>query len=444
MTHVLLVEPDPEDRRQLRQLLEKGGFGVKEVTSEDLAKPFDISDVHCIVSSSAPHPDGYAALLDIAGSVPVILVTHDGSVAGAVAAIKRGASDYLSYPLAAEELTAAVQRATSSASVTTNRADFPMIGQCPAMRELFERIAKIAPTNASVLIQGESGTGKELVAHALHAASTRQKAPMISLNCAAIPSSLIEAELFGRDDADNPTLDIPRNGLLEAANGGTLFLDEIGELPTDAQARLLQVLREGEIRRVGSTEAVRVDIRLLTTTHRDLQKLITSEQFREDLYYRLNVVTLDIPPLRERDDDVLLLADAILVRTTRKLAKISMSFSADARRAMLDYPWPGNVWELENAVERAVILCDGKNIEATLLAIEVPKPHPPEVQAAATDQTSLEDYFVSFVTAHQEQLTETELAEKLGISRKSLWERRQRLKIPRKKTKKRGPRRDST
>lgn len=444
MTHVLLVEPDPEDRRQLRQLLEKGGFGVKEVTSADLAKPFDISDVHCIVSSSAPHPDGYAALLDIAGSVPVILVTHDGSVAGAVAAIKRGASDYLSYPLAAEELTAAVQRATSSASVTTNRADFPMIGQCPAMRELFERIAKIAPTNASVLIQGESGTGKELVAHALHAASTRQKAPMISLNCAAIPSSLIEAELFGRDDADNPTLDIPRNGLLEAANGGTLFLDEIGELPTDAQARLLQVLREGEIRRVGSTEAVRVDIRLLTTTHRDLQKLITSEQFREDLYYRLNVVTLDIPPLRERDDDVLLLADAILVRTTRKLAKISMSFSADARRAMLDYPWPGNVWELENAVERAVILCDGKNIEATLLAIEVPKPHPPEVQAAATDQTSLEDYFVSFVTTHQEQLTETELAEKLGISRKSLWERRQRLKIPRKKTKKRGPRRDST
>ncbi len=444
MTHVLLVEPDPEDRRQLRQLLEKGGFGVKEVTSADLAKPFDISDVHCIVSSSAPHPDGYAALLDIAGSVPVILVTHDGSVAGAVAAIKRGASDYLSYPLAADELTAAVQRTTSSASVTTNRADFPMIGQCSAMRELFERIAKIAPTNASVLIQGESGTGKELVAHALHAASTRQKTPMISLNCAAIPSSLIEAELFGRDDADNPTLDIPRNGLLEAANGGTLFLDEIGELPTDAQARLLQVLREGEIRRVGSTEAVRVDIRLLTATHRDLQKLITSEQFREDLYYRLNVVTLDIPPLRERDDDVLLLADAILVRTTRKLAKISMTFSADARRAMLDYPWPGNVWELENAVERAVILCDGKNIEATLLAIKIPKPHPPEVQVAATDQTSLEDYFVSFVTTHQEQLTETELAEKLGISRKSLWERRQRLKIPRKKTKKRGPRRDST
>ncbi|MCZ6642593.1 MAG: sigma-54 dependent transcriptional regulator [Gammaproteobacteria bacterium] len=444
MTHVLLVEPDPEDRKQLRQLLEDGGFGVKEVTSEDLAKPFDISDVQCIVSSSAPHPDGYAALLDIVGSVPVILVTHDTNVAGAVAAIKRGASDYLTYPLAVDELKAAIQRILSSARGGSNRADFPMIGQCPAMCALFERIAKIAPTNASVLIQGESGTGKELVAHALHAASTRQRAPMISLNCAAIPASLIEAELFGRDDAENTTLDAPRNGLLEAANGGTLFLDEIGELPMDAQARLLQVLRESEIRRVGTAEPIRVDVRLLTATHRDLKKLITSEQFREDLYYRLNVVTLDIPPLRERDDDVLLLAEAILARITRKLAKISMSFSADARRAMLDYPWPGNVWELENAVERAVILSDGKNIEASLLAIEIPQPHVPEVQAAATDQTSLEDYFVSFVTTHQEQLTETELAEKLGISRKSLWERRQRLKIPRKKTKKRGPRRDST
>lgn len=444
MTHVLLVEPDLEDRRQLRQLLENGGFAVKEVTPEDLAKPFDISDVLCVVSSSAPHSDGYATVLDVAGSVPVILVTHEGNIAEAVAAIKRGASDYLTYPLATDELSQAVQRIMNSARVGTDSVDFPMIGRCPAMLELFERIAKIAPTNASVLIQGDSGTGKELVAHALHAASTRHLAPMISLNCAAIPASLIEAELFGRVDTDNTKHGASRNGLLEAANGGTLFLDEIGELPTDAQARLLQVLREGEIRRMGSAEPIRVDVRLLTATHRDLQKLIASEQFREDLFYRLNVVTLTIPPLHEREEDVLLLADAILARTTRKLAKISMSFSADARRAMLAYPWPGNVWELENAVERAVILCDGKNIEANLLAIEIPKPAAPEVQVAASDQTSLEDYFVNFVTTHQEQLTETELAEKLGISRKSLWERRQRLKIPRKKTKKRGPRRDSS
>ena len=182
MTHVLLVEPDLEDRRQLRQLLKKGGFGVKEVTPEDLAKPFDIGDVLCIVSSAATHAEGYATVLDAAGSVPVILVTHDDNVAEAVAAIKRGASDYLTYPLATDELSQAVQRVINTARVGTNSIDFPMIGRCPAMLELFERIAKIAPTNASVLIQGDSGTGKELVAHALHAASTRHLAPMISLN----------------------------------------------------------------------------------------------------------------------------------------------------------------------------------------------------------------------------------------------------------------------
>jgi len=317
-----------------------------------------------------------------------------------------------------------------------------MIGASPPMRELFELIAKVAPTDSTVLIEGDSGTGKELVARALHAASTRNQAPLITLNCATIPPQLIESELFGHPVHD--AAGTARRGLLDAADGGTLFLDEIGELPPEVQARLLRVLQDGELREFGSTTARRVNVRLITATHRDLKQLIANDQFRDDLYYRLNVVNLPIAPLRQRGDDVLRLADAILARTTERLSKPCTGFSEEAKAAMLAYTWPGNVRELANAIERAVILCSGGDIQPELLHIDQTQPAVADPAPTGQDQTSLEDYFVGFVTAHQDQLTETELAEKLGISRKSLWERRQRLKIPRKKTRKRGPRRDSS
>jgi DNA-binding NtrC family response regulator len=274
-----------------------------------------------------------------------------------------------------------------------------------------------------VLISGESGTGKELVARALHAGSQRRLAAMISLNCAGIPSHLIEAELFGHGEDDN------RRGLLEAAVGGTLFLDEIGDLPIEVQGRLLQVLASNN-----------ANVRLIAATQRDLAQLIKGEQFRQDLYYRLNVVSLDIPPLRDRGEDILELAEDILARTASRLGKPVPQFASEARQSLISYHWPGNVRELENAIERAVILGE-EAITTSLLAIEPDAASDSSTSAQAPDQT-MEDYFVSFVTAHQDQLTETELAERLGISRKSLWERRQRLNIPRKKTRKRGPRRD--
>ena len=297
-------------------------------------------------------------------------------------------------------------------------------------------------------MHGESGTGKELVARALHNLSKRAKAPLISVNCAAIPETLIESELFGHEKGAFTGASAGRAGLVEAADGGTLFLDEIGELPLEAQARLLRVLQEGEIRRVGSVQSQKVDVRLIAATHRDLKTLAKTVQFREYLYYRLHVIALKLPALRERGSDVTEIARAFLVRQYTRMGREQLRFAHDAEQAIRHYPWPGNVRELENAIERAVILCEGTEISADLLGIDIELDDLDDedfgLPAAGgqssgnshepTEDLSLEDYFQHFVLEHQDHMTETELARKLGISRKCLWERRQRLGIPRRKS----------
>ncbi len=310
--------------------------------------------------------------------------------------------------------------------------------------ELFRRIRNVALTNSTVLINGESGTGKELVARAIHKLSDRHEAEMISVNCAAIPENLIESELFGHEKGAFTGATANRTGLVEAAHGSTLFLDEIGELPLEAQARLLRVLQENEIRKVGSVQSKKVDVRLVAATHRDLKQLVIDGDFREDLYYRINVMTLVIPPLKERGNDILELADAILERTCKRLKSPMLKFSPEATQAIASYPWPGNVRELENAIERAVVLAESEFIGAELLAIDMNlKAHLRPIGERATansvtpedsaEELSLEDYFQRFVLEHQDQMNETQLARKLGISRKCLWERRQRFGLPRKK-----------
>ena len=334
-----------------------------------------------------------------------------------------------------------------------------MVGSCPAMKELFRRIRKVALTNSSVLIQGESGTGKELVAKALHEASSRKNANLISINCAAIPENLIESELFGHEKGSFTGATSTRTGLVEAANNGTLFLDEIGELPLEAQARLLRVLQEHEIRKVGSVQSTKVDVRLIAATHRDLQQFVIEGLFREDLFYRINVMPLQIPPLRARGTDILELAEKKLKLICQRLGMEAMYFSADSIQAITVYPWPGNVRELENAIERAVILTESPEIPMDLLGIDVELTeftalnieqlhmkrnktiHLVDNEAEATkdidddppEDLSLEDYFQRFVLDHQDSMNETQLAKKLGISRKCLWERRQRFGIPRQK-----------
>ncbi|TFF03523.1 sigma-54-dependent Fis family transcriptional regulator [Pseudomonas sp. BCA14] len=473
MPHILIVEDETIIRSALRRLLERNQYQVSEAGSvQEAQERFTIPTFDLIVSDlRLPGAPG-TELIKLGQGTPVLIMTSYASLRSAVDSMKMGAVDYIAKPFDHDEMLQAVARILrdhqSAGSAPTeqrpagkaaNGAEKPgvdnsngeigIIGSCPPMQDLYSKIRKVAPTDSNVLIQGESGTGKELVARALHNLSKRAKAPMISVNCAAIPESLIESELFGHEKGAFTGASAGRAGLVEAADGGTLFLDEIGELPLEAQARLLRVLQEGEIRRVGSVQSQKVDVRLIAATHRDLKSLAKIGQFREDLYYRLHVIALKLPALRERGADVNEIANAFLLRQSARINRTDLKFAADAEQAIRHYSWPGNVRELENAVERAVILSESPEISAELLGIDIELSDledddflelAPQQGGGSntshepTEDLSLEDYFQHFVLEHQDHMTETELARKLGVSRKCLWERRQRLGIPRRKT----------
>ena len=469
MPHILIVEDETIIRSALRRLLERNQYEVSEAGSvQEAQERFSIPGFDLIVSDlRLPGAPG-TELIKLAEGTPVLIMTSYASLRSAVDSMKMGAVDYIAKPFDHDEMLQTVARIlhdrqqvmapvtprspTAAGNTVTpgdaGNSEIGIIGHCGPMQELFSKIRKVAPTDSNVLIQGESGTGKELVARALHNLSRRAKAPMISVNCAAIPESLIESELFGHEKGAFTGASAGRAGLVEAADSGTLFLDEIGELPLEAQARLLRVLQEGEIRRVGSTQSQKVDVRLIAATHRDLKTLAKNGQFREDLYYRLHVIALKLPPLRERGGDVLEIAKAFLARQGARMGSDELHFSREAEHAVRLYTWPGNVRELENAIERASILSESSEISADLLGIDIEldgledefdEPCTPlgtvvSTSNEPTEDLSLEDYFQHFVLEHQDHMTETELARKLGISRKCLWERRQRLGIPRRKS----------
>ena len=473
MPHILIVEDETIIRSALRRLLERNQYQVSEAGSvQEAQERFSIPSFDLIVSDlRLPGAPG-TELIKLGEGTPVLIMTSYASLRSAVDSMKMGAVDYIAKPFDHDEMlqaaarilrdrqnapavAVAAERPTSKPGMDKPVAqnangDIGIIGSCPPMQDLYSKIRKVAPTDSNVLIQGESGTGKELVARALHNLSRRAKAPMISVNCAAIPETLIESELFGHEKGAFTGASAGRAGLVEAADGGTLFLDEIGELPLEAQARLLRVLQEGEIRRVGSVQSQKVDVRLIAATHRDLKSLAKLGQFREDLYYRLHVIALKLPPLRERGSDVNEIAKAFLARQSARINRTDLRFAADAEQAIRHYSWPGNVRELENAVERSVILSETPEISAELLGIDIELSDlqdtddfiglPPQHNGAnntahdPTEDLSLEDYFQHFVLEHQDHMTETELARKLGVSRKCLWERRQRLGIPRRKS----------
>jgi len=442
---ILIIEDEPVIRSALKRLLERHRYEVLEADSvESAADGGAIGDCDLIIADlrlpGAPGTD----VIPLAGECPVLIMTSYASVRSAVDSMKLGAIDYIAKPFDHDEMVLTVARVLDRSRLERQNAalksdvarEYPvrgMVGDCPAMREVRARIEKVAPIDTTVLVIGESGTGKELVARALHEGSARSGAPMITLNCAAIPETLIENELFGHERGAYTGAEQAREGVIEAADGGSLFLDEIGELPLDAQARLLRVLQEGEIRRVGATKTRRVDVRLIAATHRDLPALVREGRFREDLYFRLRVMEVKLPPLRERGADVQALAEMLLARRCERLHRAPMVFTAAARKAIAQYPWPGNVRELENAIERAVILADDAHITPDLLALNPPGGLAAGADRPASLELSLEDYFKAFVEHHQGSLTETQIAERLGISRKALWERRQRLGIPRPK-----------
>jgi two-component system, NtrC family, response regulator HydG len=460
MDQILVVEDESVIRSALRKLLERNDYRVSEASSiQDAENNFRLDDFNLIICDlrlpGAPGTD----MIKKAGEVPVLIMTSYASLRSAVDSMRLGAVDYIAKPFDHDDMLTAVKRITEdhrskllTRPARKRKSNTPVIeglvGSCSQMLDLYNDLYKIAPTDSTVLITGETGTGKELVAQAIHRYSTRANQSLISVNCAAIPETLIESELFGYEKGAFTGANTNRTGLIEAADNGTLFLDEIGELPIEAQARLLRFIQEGEIRRIGSVESRKVNVRLICATHRDLHHLSQDGSFRQDLYYRINVLKLDLPALRMRGKDILELAEYMLVERCKVNQRSLIQLSPKAIQAITTYSWPGNVRELENAIERAVVLCEGDEIDSDLLDIDLElvlvdqspanaKPIQavrPTTSSDPNEDLSLEDYFQRFVLEHQDSMSETELAQKLGVSRKCLWERRQRFGIPRKKT----------
>ena len=455
MNKILIVEDEEIIRTALRKLLTRNKYDVKEVASVSEATSRHKLDSFDLIISDLRLPGAPGTdVIQLAGEVPVLIMTSYASLRSAVDSMRMGAVDYIAKPFDHEEMLAAVKRVLGKSAARKPAANSEeksdkgiegMIGTSTVMQALYGKIHKVAPTQATVLVHGETGTGKELVANAIHRESPRRGKSLISVNCAAIPETLIEAELFGHEKGAFTGAATTREGLVAAADGGTLFLDEIGELPLEAQARLLRVLQEGEVRPIGSVESRKVDVRLVAATHRDLGKLAKEGKFREDLYFRINVVQLKLPPLRERGKDILALAETFVKRYSAEMKRPPLTLTPEAIQAITTYTWPGNIRELENAIQRAVILCDDDTeIDHTQLSIDLDLVKVDDDEGETTskrrvtrdepsEDLSLEDYFQRFVLEHQDTMSETELAKKLGVSRKCLWERRQRLGIPRRK-----------
>jgi DNA-binding NtrC family response regulator len=305
-------------------------------------------------------------------------MTAFGSIETAVEAIKRGAENYLTKPLDLDAVCAHVLRATEKAKLSREASELRarlderfqvgnILGDHPTMQRLVKTIAQVAPSRATVLVHGESGTGKELIASAIHQGSPRKSQPFVRLNCAALAESLLESELFGHEKGAFTGAQARREGRFKQADGGTLFLDEISEIPLAMQVKLLRFLQERQFERVGGNETLTVDVRIVAATNRDLRELVKAGSFREDLFYRLNVVQIDVPPLRVRKSDIPTLAAHFLRRFAGENQRAIEGFSNEALKALLAYPWPGNVRELENAIERAVVMCSGTAIDAELL-----------------------------------------------------------------------------
>jgi DNA-binding NtrC family response regulator len=439
MSHVLIVEDEPVIRSALRKLLERHNHSVVEADSVAQACSHNLHDFDLIISDLRLPGDPGTELIQQARPTPVLIMTSYASLRSAVDAMKLGAVDYIAKPFDHDEMIMAVDRILQVRVLRRGhdalRADlaqrYPvgnMIAQSEAMQQLAQQLDRIADSDSTVLIFGESGTGKELLARTLHDRSERSRGPMVSVHCAAMASDELEQQLFGIERDNNTEQNCA--GLAEAADGGTLFIDEIDELSSSAQGRLLQLLESKTVQRLGIAERRSIDTRVIAASHRDLRLLVKEGRFREDLYYRLQVIQLPLPPLRERGEDIQLLADSLLERLCLRLNMKTAGFTSEACDAINHYSWPGNVRELENAIERALILADGQQISVELLGIDA-SAVPTRTLHDPAEDLSLEDYFTRFVVENQDQMTETELARKLGISRKCLWERRQRLNIPR-------------
>ncbi len=442
--NLLIVDDDPGHLATLKTITRSWGYSVQ--TAEDgvgaveraKSEPFDL----VLMDVRMAQMSGIEALEKITAynpSIPVIIMTAYSSVESAVEALKTGAYDYLIKPLDFEVLKLTLERAHDHAGLKTENKQLKaqlrddldassIIGNSQAMKALMDMLAMAAPSEATVLITGESGTGKELIARSLHRNSPRKDHALVTVNCAALAETLLESELFGHEKGAFTGADKRRDGRFMQANKGTIFLDEIGEMSAMMQAKLLRVLQEREIQRVGGDQVLQVNVRIVAATHRDLETEVAEGRFREDLFYRLNVLQLNVPALRERRDDIPLLAHHFLDKYAERNRKPAKGFSPLAMDMLIKHDWPGNVRELENFIERAVILMTGEHITENQLPMNIVRAHggnavaTPVVPSFSDGTRSLEDIEKEAIltTLEATQGNKSETARRLGISRKTL------------------------
>jgi two-component system, NtrC family, response regulator AtoC len=438
---ILIVDDEPSLRKVLAAMLRRAGYGVQ--TAEDghaAVRALEENAFDLVVSDlRMPGMDGIELLgwcRNRYPGLPVVLITAHGTVDSAVEAIKLGAHDYVTKPFDQDELQAVIkkglateERGRKSLQPEGATGRFDIIGRTPAMESIFDMITKVARSPTTVLVSGESGTGKELVARALHEQSDRADGPFIQLNCGAIPDNLFESELFGHEKGAFTGAVTARPGRFELADGGTLFLDEVGELPRDMQVKLLRVLQDRRFERVGGVRSLQVDIRLIAATNRDLAAEVRAGRFRDDLYYRLNVVPIALPALRERPDDIPLLVRHFISRFNERLDRAVEGVTPHAMAALLAWRWPGNIRELENLIERAVLLAEGTTVTASDLS-GLDGAAVAEDTNADVEEMGLKDYVRAYTArlerARIQRVLEAEggnvtrAARRLEISRKSL------------------------
>src|SRR5207249_4294639 len=437
---VFIVDDDRDTRESLRNLIRSAGLSAQTFSSaqEFLAAERPKAPGCLVLDVQLPGLSGLDLQQELAKAgvkIPIIFITGYGDIPTSVRAIKAGALEFLTKPVNREDLLHAIHQAIARDHTArqpngdTGTHNFEeIVGTSAALKAVLKQVGVVAPTESTVLILGETGTGKELIARAIHAASSRSRRPFVKLNCAAIPTGLLESELFGHEKGAFTGAIAHKIGRFELADGGTLFLDEVGDIPLELQSKLLRVLQEQEFERLGSTKTIRVDIRLLAATNRDLASMVADKQFRNDLYYRLNVFPIVSPPLRERREDIPLLVRYFAQKHSRRMNKQIEQIPSETMAALSRYHWPGNVRELENLIERAVILSPGVELHVPLAEL---KAEPREgAQPVTTLEAAERDHIVrALQVANWVIGGHTGAAAKLGMKRTTLQSKMQKLGI---------------